>query len=78
MTKDGLCRPDFMLEARSRETGEMKTLVVEAMGFDSADYEAAKAVTHPRMKTLGELVTIDPAEVDRGVAARKILLSLDI
>ena len=78
MTKDGPCRPDFMLEARSRETGEMKTLVVEAMGFDSADYEAAKAVTHPRMKTLGELVTIDPAEVNRGVAARKILLSLDI
>ena len=68
----------FILEARSRVTGEMKTLVVEAMGFDSAEYEAAKAKTHPRMRTLGELVTVDPAEVDRDVAVRKILRTLDI
>ena len=78
MTPNGPCRPDFMLEARSRVTGEMKMLVVEAMGFDSADYEAAKAVTHPRMKSLGELVTIDPSDMERGVAALKILRTLDI
>ena len=78
MTPNGPCRPDFMLEARSRVTGEMKTLVVEAMGFDSTDYEAAKAVTHPRMKTLGDLVTIEPSEVEQGVAALKILRTLDI
>lgn len=78
MTPDGPCRPDFILEARSRVTGEMKTLVVEAMSFDSADYEAAKAVTHPRMKTIGELVTIEPFEVDQGRAALKILRTLAI
>ena len=78
MTSLGPCRPDFVLEARSRVTGEMKTLVVEAMGFDSADYEAAKAVTHPRMKMLGDLVTIDPTEVEQGIATRKIMRTLDI
>jgi len=78
MTPNGPCRPDFMLEARSRVTGEMKTLVVEAMGFDSEDYEAAKAVTHPRMRTLGDLMTLDPCEVDQGQATRKILRTLDI
>ncbi len=78
MTQHGPCRPDFMLEARSRMTGEVKTLVVEAMGFDSDDYEAAKAVTHPRMKTLGELMTIDPSEVEQDLAVRKILRTLDI
>ena len=78
MTPDGPCRPDFMLEARSRMTGEVKTLVVEAMGFDSADYEAAKAITHPRMKTLGDLVTIDPSEVEQDGAVGKILRTLDI
>ena len=78
MTPDGPCRPDFMLEARSRMTGEVKTLVVEAMGFDSDDYEAAKAVTHPRMKTLGDLMTLDPSEVEQDLAVRKILRTLDI
>jgi hypothetical protein len=78
MTPHGPCRPDFMLEARSRVTGEMKTLVVEAMGFDSADYETAKAITHPRMKTLGDLVTIDPSEVEQDGAVGKILRTLDI
>lgn len=78
MTAQGPCRPDFVLEARSRVTGEMKTLVVEAMGFDSADYEAAKAVTHPRMKMLGDLVTIDPSEIEQGIATRKIMRTLDI
>jgi hypothetical protein len=78
MTPDGPCRPDFILEGRSRVTGEMKTLVVEAMGFDNAEYEAAKAKTHPRMKTLGQLVTIDPNEVNQDKAARKILRTLDL
>ena len=78
MTPDGPCRPDFMLEARSRVTGEMKTLVIEAMGFDSADYEAAKMVTHPRMMRLGQLVTVDPSEVEQDVVARKIVRALNL
>ena len=48
------------------------------MGFDSDDYEAAKAVTHPRMKTLGDLMTLDPSEVEQDLAVRKILRTLDI
>ena len=71
-------RPDFLLEARSRVTGEMKTLVVEALGFDRADYTSAKTITHSRMKTLGQLVTVDPSEVEQDVAVRKNLRTLDI
>lgn len=78
MTPHGPCRPDFMLEARSRVTGELRTLVVEAMGFDNADYEAAKAKTHPRMRTLGEMVTVEPSEIEQDVAVRKILRTLNI
>lgn len=78
ITPDGPCRPDFVLEARSRATGEMKTLVIEAMGFDTPEYHAAKAMTHPRMNALGHLITLDPQEVDRGIAVDKILRTLDV
>lgn len=78
MTPDGPCRPDFILEARSRVTGEIKTLVVEAMGFDTPEYRAAKAITHPRMRTLGNLVTIDTREVDQNLAVIKILRTFDV
>lgn len=78
MTPNGPCRPDFILEARSRMTGELRTVVVEAMGFDSDEYEAAKAVTHPRMAVLGDLVTLDRSEMDQDSASTKLLRILDI
>lgn len=78
MTPDGPCRPDFVIEARSRHTGEIRTVIVEAMGFATEDYEAAKAVTHPRMRHLGNLLTMDPTEVDGNDATEKLLGALDL
>ncbi|TVV76945.1 hypothetical protein [Sphingomonas solaris] len=78
MTPDGPCRPDFVIEARSRVTGELRTVVVEAMGFATEEYEAAKAVTHPRMRHLGQLLTMDPAEVEGDDATGKLLAALDL
>lgn len=78
MTPEGQCRPDFILEARSRDTGELQTVIVEAMGFGNDDYAAAKAVTHPRMRHLGELVTIDSDEVEGDGARAKLLASLNL
>jgi hypothetical protein len=72
MTPDGPCRPDFVLEGRSRETGELRTLVVEAMGFDNDDYLAAKAVTHPRMRHLGDLLTLRPSDIEDDAAGIQI------
>ena len=76
MTPDGLCRPDYILEARSRVTGEVRTVVVEAMGFDTNDYAAAKVITHTRMRHLGELLTIDPEELEYGEGEAKIMAIL--
>ena len=78
LTPLGSCRPDFLLEARSRVTGEVRTVVVEAMGFETDDYAASKAVTHPRMKTLGDLVEISSHDVETDGAATKILETLGI
>lgn len=77
ITPDGPCRPDFLIEARSRVTGEMRSIVVEAMGFDDDDYLATKAITHPRMQMLGQLVTIGPDEADTDHATAKILAAIN-
>ena len=52
--------------------------MVEAMGFDDDDYVASKAVTHPRMRTMGDLVTIAPDEIQRGNAEQKLIDQLDV
>lgn len=78
MTPDGPCRPDFVIEARSRDTGELRTVIVEAMGFASEAYEASKAVTHPRMRHLGELLTMNPAEVESDDATGTLLAALNL
>jgi hypothetical protein len=78
MTRLGPCRPDFVMEARSRITGEVRTLVIEAMGFDNDDYLATKAITHPRMSLLGELLTLTPTEVDGSDGQDRLLAALDI
>src|SRR3546814_9808377 len=42
LTPIGSCRPDFLLEARSRSTGETREIIVEAMGSTDETYLAAK------------------------------------
>ena len=66
LTPIGACRPDFILELRSRETGEIRSIIVEAMGSTDETYLAAKAVTHPRMAQIGPLVCVSPADVETG------------
>ena len=76
MTPDGPCRPDFVLEGRSRVTGELRTIVVEAMGFDTDEYHAAKAITHPRMRHMGELLSLTPADIEDDIAPARIAAAL--
>ena len=66
LTPIGACRPDFLLEARSRSTGEIRQLIVEAIGFEDDDYKASKAATHPRMTQIAPVVSISPAHVHEG------------
>jgi hypothetical protein len=78
LTDRGPCRPDFLLEARSRLTGEIRQLVVEAMGSSSDEYLASKAVTHPRMKRIAPILTVSPADADNSGIAGKIAAALQI
>ena len=76
LTPDGPCRPDALLKARSKVTGEVKSIVIEAMGFEMDDYLAAKAITHPRMRHLGEIVSVDRLRMDEAAARDAILNTL--
>lgn len=64
LTDIGSCRPDFLLEARSRSTGEIRQLVVEAMGSTDDAYLAAKATTHPRMEQIAPLLCISQKDTN--------------
>ena len=52
----GACRPDVILEL-----GEIggKTRIIEVMGSEDADYLASKAMTIPRMMTIGPVDTFN-------------------
>lgn len=78
LTPLGACRPDFMLEARSRSTGEVKRIVLDGMGFDDKDYHAVKVVTHPRMAQLAPVITIAPDDVAERRVGRILADALDL
>ena len=64
LTPLGSCRPDFVLEACARETGEIRRIVVEAMGSSDPHYLSSKAVTHPRMAQIAPLTLVSFADLE--------------
>ena len=64
-TKQGPCRPDFLIHARRR--GEVRTWVIEVMGFERPAYLAGKEVTHERMEELGPVILMDGKRFERGL-----------
>ncbi|MCF8706371.1 hypothetical protein [Rhizorhapis sp. SPR117] len=73
LTQIGPCRPDFLLEARSRSTGEIRHVMVEAMGSNDEMYLLSKAATHPRMEQLAPLVCVSPLDLERNRIAPAVL-----
>lgn len=70
LTPVGPCRPDFVIEARSRTTGEIRQIVIEAMGFSDDDYLASKAATHPLMALIAPVANVTPDDIrNRRVAS---------
>lgn len=70
LTPLGPCRPDFLIEARSRSTGKIRQLIVEAMGGPSADYLAQKAAGHRNLAQIAPVLVITPADVADGRISR--------
>lgn len=66
LTPQGPCRPDFLLEAQSRETGEIRQLVVAAQSALDEDHLAVKAAIYPRLEMIAPLITLGPDALERG------------
>lgn len=64
-TEQGPCLPDFLIHAR--RNGEVRTWVVEVMGFERPDYLAGKEVTHERMEELGPVILMDGKRFEAGL-----------
>ena len=47
LTNAGSCRPDFLIEARSMKTGEVRELILEATDFEESTPSPGKAFTPP-------------------------------
>ena len=64
-TTQGPCSPDFLIKAR--RNGEVRTWVIEVMGFDRPDYLAGNEVTHGRMEELGPVILMDGKRFEAGL-----------
>ena len=64
-TKQGPCLPDFLIRAPRK--GEVRTWVVEVMGFERPDYLAGKEVTRERMEELGPVILMDGKQFEAGL-----------
>lgn len=62
LTPAGPIRPDFLIEARSRSTGEVRQLVLETIEFGEPD-----AHMLARMRHLAPVLRIAPTDVDAGI-----------
>ena len=77
LTPLGACRPDFLLEARSRRTGEIKEIAIEALA-GGPSYLAMKASAGPRLRALMPVLDIRPADVAVGRVGEMLAAVLDL
>ena len=66
-TEQGPCPPDFLIKVR--RNGEVRSWVVEVMGFERPDYLAGKEVTHERMEEMGPVILMDGKQFKTGLTS---------
>lgn len=77
LTPLGTCRPAFLIEARSRVTGEIKRLAIEASSPEDGD-QASDAGAHTRMREIAEPLCLTPPDLEAGGVGRKVAAALDL
>ncbi|WP_337847834.1 hypothetical protein [Sphingomonas sp.] len=78
LTPLGSCRPDFVIEAHCRTTGEVRRAIVEAIGSNDPTYRAAKAVAHQRMEQIAPVICITPSDAESHQIGEIVLHGLGI
>ena len=75
LTPLGACRPDILIEARSRVTGEIRSLTVDLI----RDRDGPVAETrHARLRQFAPVVAISSAEVEEQAVKTRLVAALDL
>ena len=77
LTPLGTCRPAFLIEARSRVTGEIKRLAIEARSDEDGD-QASDTGVNSRMREIAELLCLTRPDLEAGRVGRKVSAALDL
>jgi len=72
----GPCRPDFMIDILDRRSGRRRLQLIELLGYDDDRYARAKAVTMPRMESMGDVAEIRIGDLADEGALRARLTAL--
>lgn len=78
LTPMGSCRPDFLIELRSRSTGECKQLIVEAVGSSDEAQLAAKAAARPALLQIAPVATLKVTDLEQNRWGSTIRSMLDL
>jgi hypothetical protein len=70
LTPAGPCRPDFVVHAVLRITGEVRTVIVEAMDHGTEDHLSARATAHERMAAIAPVLAVGETEYQAGDCPR--------
>jgi hypothetical protein len=66
LTQLGPCRPDFILESRSRVTGEIRQIIIEANGVARHLDLASKEAARRKMELIAPVVPVTPLDLTAG------------
>ena len=64
LTPLGSCRPEFLLEARSRLTGEIRRFIVHALEETSVELRIPKLAARRSLEQIAPVLSITPKDVE--------------
>jgi hypothetical protein len=73
LTPAGPCRPDFLIEARSHRTGEIKQLILEMMEFGEREDQR-----RDRLRRIAPVLTVTTTDCAAGVLVARLTDALGL
>lgn len=76
LTSLGPCRPDFVLEARSRVTGEIRRIVIQALNDASDATLTSQAAKYRCLEQIAPVFRVTPSAIENGQIYRLLYRAL--
>ena len=78
LTPLGPCRPVFLLEARSRSTGEVRQLAIDTWGSADGEDREGKLANRAKIEQIAPLCQVSPADLAEAAIDKRILRGFGI